>query len=135
MYIWGKRFKLRTDHKPLVKVLTPGGAEKVTSRLIRLAARSQEYNYTVEYIPGWRNVQADCLSRLSQDWEMLDEEYGSIQACEDLVASVGDVVQWSSGALSKEEWCQAMACDEEMREVINMIVSGRRRESTLPKNL
>ena len=59
---------LRTDHKPLVKVLLPGGAGKGSARLSRLAARLQEYLYVVDHIQSWRNGQADCLSRLSQDW-------------------------------------------------------------------
>ena len=65
VYLWGTRFMLCTDHKPLVKILSPGGAGKGSARLARLAARLQEFQYNIEYVQGWKNIQADCLSRLS----------------------------------------------------------------------
>ena len=64
MYIWGKKYKLRTDHKPLVNILSPGGGLNLTPRLARLAAKILIYHFEVEYVPGRRNCIADSLSRL-----------------------------------------------------------------------
>lgn len=61
-FLWGLEFYIHTDHKPLVKVLSPGGAGKGSARLASLL---QEYRYQVSHIPGWQNAQANCLSRLS----------------------------------------------------------------------
>ena len=72
MFLWGLKFTLHTDHKPLIKVLLPDGAGKGSARLARLAARLQEFRYSVEYIHGRQNVQVDSLSKLSQDWHDVD---------------------------------------------------------------
>lgn len=38
--------------------------KRVSSRLIRLLARLQEFNFEIRYLPGGKNVCADCLSRI-----------------------------------------------------------------------
>ncbi|KAJ1155257.1 hypothetical protein NDU88_007992, partial [Pleurodeles waltl] len=35
-YIWGSAITLRSDHKPLLKILSPGGSGKGSARLARL---------------------------------------------------------------------------------------------------
>ncbi|KAJ1192003.1 hypothetical protein NDU88_001315 [Pleurodeles waltl] len=135
VYVWGTRVTLHFDHKPLLKMLSSGGAGKCSARLARLAARLQEYMYDLEYIPGWRNVQADCLSRLPLGWEVVDGEGVLKYESEGAVASVCDVTHWTLGAVSKEEWERAFTHDEVLMGVVKMIVEGGRRESTLPPAL
>ena len=65
-YIYGRRFTLRTDHKPLVKIFGRHESLNKTaaSRLQRWAVILAEYDYDLEYIRGKDNVVADCSSRL-----------------------------------------------------------------------
>jgi len=59
-YLYGKKFKLITDHKPLTwlhKLKDP------TSRLARWRIKLAEYDYEIIYKPGKINANADALSR------------------------------------------------------------------------
>lgn len=65
-YVYGRKFTLRTDHKPLERVF---GEHKeipkmAASRLTRWAITLSAYDYTIEYTPGKENAAADGLSRL-----------------------------------------------------------------------
>lgn len=60
-FLWGTEFDVRTDHKPLVTLLTTGGMVKASARL---SMRLQDYNYRIKYVPGQQNRVADCLSRI-----------------------------------------------------------------------
>ncbi|KAJ1128194.1 hypothetical protein NDU88_006573 [Pleurodeles waltl] len=62
---------------------------KGSARLARLASRLQEFNYKIEFIPGWKNVQADCLSRLALEWQSVDGGNVLEHEEEGAVASVG----------------------------------------------
>lgn len=55
----GKKFKLNTDHQPLIWLQS----QKLTGRLGRWILALREYDFEVEYIPGKSNVVADNLSR------------------------------------------------------------------------
>ena len=59
-YLYGRRFKLETDHRPLVwlhNVKNPG------SKLLRWRLRLSEYDYDIVYKKGVMNSNADALSR------------------------------------------------------------------------
>ena len=56
-------FTLETDLKQLEAILSRS-LNQATSRLQCILIRTLPYNFTVKYIPGPRNVLADCLSRL-----------------------------------------------------------------------
>ena len=59
-YLYGRKFKLVTDHKPLVWLQT---SKDPTSRLTSWRLRLEEYEYEVIYKAGKTNVYADALSR------------------------------------------------------------------------
>ncbi|CAM5077234.1 unnamed protein product [Eretmochelys imbricata] len=63
-YLWGRTFKLLTDHSPLMMLLTTKGLGRAGYRIARWSARLLSFNYELEYKPGNQNVVADCLSRL-----------------------------------------------------------------------
>ena len=65
-FLWGMNYRLRTDHKPLVNILTTKGSasDRTSHRINRWSSRMLEYNFNVEYLQGINNVVADCLSRL-----------------------------------------------------------------------
>lgn len=63
-YLYGKKFTIITDHKPLTwlfNVKDPG------SRLIRWRLALEEYEYEIKYKSGKTNVIADSLSRLPRE--------------------------------------------------------------------
>ncbi|MBS0647573.1 MAG: DDE-type integrase/transposase/recombinase, partial [Verrucomicrobia bacterium] len=57
-YLSGHHFTLQTDHRNLVYL-----HRAEVPKLIRWRLRLQEYDFTVEHIPGTSNVVADILSR------------------------------------------------------------------------
>jgi len=59
-YLYGTKFKIITDHRPLVwlfNVMDPG------SRLIRWRLKLEEYDYEIIHKTGKGNTNADALSR------------------------------------------------------------------------
>jgi hypothetical protein len=59
-YLHGNKFVIRRDHAALQCLST---ARFDNSKLERWATRLQEFNFTVEYLPGEQNVVAGHLSR------------------------------------------------------------------------
>lgn len=60
-YLYGRKFILVTDHRPLTwlfSIKDPG------SRLARWRLKLEEYDYKIEYKPGKVNKNADALSRV-----------------------------------------------------------------------
>lgn len=60
-YIYGRKFKIVTDHRPLVWLFNckdPG------SRLVRWRLKIEEYDYEIIYKPGRAISNVDCLSRI-----------------------------------------------------------------------
>ena len=65
----GRKFKLYTDHKPLLSIFHPqkGIPEVAASRLQQWAITLSAYDYEIEYKPSTQNGNADALSRLPLD--------------------------------------------------------------------
>ena len=59
-YLYGKCFKVYTDHQPLCQLLT---SDRLNGRLRRMAMKLQHWLISVEYLPGRENGFADALSR------------------------------------------------------------------------
>lgn len=60
-YLYGKRFIIRTDHKPLLYLFN---MTNPSSRLTKFRLLLEEYDFKVEYVRGRNNVVADALSRI-----------------------------------------------------------------------
>ena len=61
LYLYGIKFTVKTDHKPLVHIFSSPN-KTITPRIERFVIRAMPYNYKVEYQPGKLNG-ADYLSR------------------------------------------------------------------------
>lgn len=59
-YVYGRKFTLVTDHRPLVWL---HGLKDPVSRLARWKIKLSEYDYDIVYKPGKLNANADALSR------------------------------------------------------------------------
>ena len=62
-FLYGCHFILETDQKLLEAILSRS-LNQATPRLQCTLIRTLPYNFTVRYIPGPKNLLADCLSRL-----------------------------------------------------------------------
>lgn len=69
-YLYGRLFKILTDHRPLVYLF---GMKDPSSRLMKFRLLLEEYDFQVEYIKGKDNSAADALSRLTVTSEQLKE--------------------------------------------------------------
>ncbi|BES91521.1 multicellular organismal development [Nesidiocoris tenuis] len=65
-YILGTKVVIRTDHRALTHLTV---SLPSSPRLSRFMLALQEYDYTLEYVPGKENLIADCLSRYSHTHE------------------------------------------------------------------
>lgn len=59
-YLFGQKFKIITDHRPLTWLFN---CKDPSSRLVRWRLQLEEYDYEIEYKPGTMNSNADALSR------------------------------------------------------------------------
>ncbi|HBS53814.1 MAG TPA: hypothetical protein DD806_07425 [Flavobacterium sp.] len=67
-YLYGKKFTIFTDHKPLIYLFT---MKNPTSKLTRMRWDLEEFDYEIKYIQGKTNHGADALSRICIDSEEL----------------------------------------------------------------
>lgn len=65
-YLYGNKFTLVTDHRPLIHILLPNKSLPVYSamRMQHYAIFLQGFNYTIRYRKSESHANADCLSRL-----------------------------------------------------------------------
>lgn len=115
MYLYGKKFELITDHKPLEVIF--GTRSKPCARIERWVLRLQSYNYKVIYKPGKSNI-ADPLSRLcrntSPEKHPLEDEH-----------HVNQIVQYARPvALSLKAIIEASNDDEEFKLVKEALINN-----------
>ena len=65
-YLYGQKFVVFTDHKPLCTLLTSDHLNG------RLKSKLQPWMIKFEYLPGDKNTLADALSR--HDWRTVEED-------------------------------------------------------------
>lgn len=115
-FLWGSRFLVRTDHKPLMKVFTSDGHANATPRIAKMTLKLLDYIYDVEYLPGAKNKVAEYLSRASEMEEAPkqrpEDEY-SIAFLED-----------QETVISKQEWQKAYEEDQLLESIKQFIVQG-----------
>lgn len=60
-YLFGQKFTIETDHKPLTWLFS---LKEPNQRLIRWKLRLEEFNFEIKYKKGKENKVADALSRI-----------------------------------------------------------------------
>jgi hypothetical protein len=60
-YIWGRKFTIITDHKPLTWIFKMNDPN---SRIMRMNLKLEEFDYTIIYKKGKENSNSDWLSRM-----------------------------------------------------------------------
>lgn len=83
-YLFGRKFTLFTDHKPLTYALN---LKSPNDRLIKMKLRLEEFDYEIQYKPGKQNVVADGLSRISHEINMNESESSSSSSDSETVHS------------------------------------------------
>lgn len=115
-FVWGTKFILRTDHKPLLKVLTSEGVLKATPRIAKMNLKLLDFTYEVEYLPGKRNQVADYLSISPLPYETPERtDWDDFN-----VAFVYD----STSAITKDEWDSEYSHDEVLGKAASFITQG-----------
>ena len=61
-YLYGRHFKIVTDHKPLTWVMN---VKDPSSRLLRWRIKLEEFDYEITYKKGSQNTNADAMSRIA----------------------------------------------------------------------
>lgn len=106
-YLFGRKFTIVTDHKPLqylFSVKEPG------SRLVRWRLKMEEFDYEIRYKKGKQNLNADALSRIEIN---LTEE-------ESIIGNPGDINDEIDKYLQKSENQDATIEELDLlREVFN----------------
>ena len=86
MYLYGMKFTVFTDHKPLMSMFTSTKSQ-LPPRIERWVLRLMPYDFTVSYLPGSKN-SADYLSRSnplqSTHKSNMVEEYINSVVCQSL---------------------------------------------------
>ena len=112
IYVFGKKFELVTDHKPLQFIYST--TSKPSARVERWVLRLQAYDFEVVYTPGKSNI-ADCLSQLQARSTLSS---GSL----DIVHSI--VENQVPASVTPREIEQASSTDSELSAVRRCVLTG-----------
>lgn len=75
-YLYGTKFIVRSDHKPLIFLYN---VKNPASKLTQIRLDLEEYNFEIEHISGKANVVADALSRIHiEDLKSMNTEITKI---------------------------------------------------------
>jgi hypothetical protein len=117
-YVLGRRFLLRTDHKPLTFLQEK---RNLSGRLGRWWEKLAEYTFDCEYLPGPLNVTADALSR-DHGMHSNDIREEMTRTTEVSVAVNGVEVNLLGKGLV--EWVPLQASDPEIMDAKRQIEEG-----------
>ena len=87
-YIIGKKFKLKTDHKPLIPLLGSMSLASLPPRIQRFRMRLMRMTYQIIHVPGKDLTTADTLSRAPLPNRLTEDETKKEEEVKAYVASV-----------------------------------------------
>lgn len=93
-YLFGRRFVLVTDHKPLVSIFAPnkGISSLVATRMLHYALFLQGFQYDIKYKNTAEHGNADALSRLPLRSEELTENRIDLADVHELLSVISDLL-------------------------------------------
>ncbi|AAA92249.1 ORF B [Trichoplusia ni TED virus] len=86
-YLFGRKFKILTDHKPLQWMMN---LKDPNSRMTRWRLRLSEYDFSVVYKKGKSNTNADALSRVEIHTTEIDEIDSVIENIKELSSMINN---------------------------------------------
>ncbi|MCP3663067.1 MAG: hypothetical protein GY696_11320, partial [Gammaproteobacteria bacterium] len=128
-YLYGRKFKIRTDHSCLTTLLKKGSKGMAPRRITRWYERLCKYDFEVTYRPGSQNPVADCLSRLP----LGDDNPFEPKEEEKLIASIRTLEE--EAALSRGEIKKATSEDEELKSVMKFVKHGWPKNNKIPTQM
>ena len=115
-FLYGRKFILQTDQKPLVSIFRKHMID-VSPRIQRITIRAWQYDFIPQHIPGRINVIADSLSRVTP------LEFQDSNAEKDILAV--NFLQYSSiEERERDEVLQETNKDEELQSLKHYISTG-----------
>lgn len=95
-YLFGRKFQIITDHKPLTWLFS---LKEPNSKLIRWRLKLEEFDYEINYKKGSKNTNADALSRITPENEIntnsVDETLSSKDSQDDIRSEIKNLRQES----------------------------------------
>ncbi len=79
-FLLGRTFKVETDHKPLVPLLSTRNLADVPARIQRFKMRLMKYSFSIKHVPGTQLPTADCLSRAPAKSTSVSELTSEVEA-------------------------------------------------------
>ena len=117
VFLWGRAFKIVTDHKPLVSIFSSKDTLQVNLRVARFVMQLLPYIYTIQYRAGSQNHFADFLSRAS----VSDNENHSTEADNSEELTVNSIL--SEATLSRDEIAAISRRDPEIQTVKKLLAN------------
>ena len=115
-FLYGRKFILQTDQKPLVSIFRKHMID-VSPRIQRITIRAWQYDFVPQHIPGRINVIADSLSRVTP------LEFQDFNAEKDILAV--NFLQYSSiKERERDEMLQETNKDKELQSLKHYISTG-----------
>ncbi len=123
-YLFGRRFMLVTDHKPLLAIFgeKKGIPVLAASRLQRWALKLACYSYEIQFKPTAQHGNADCLSRLPCG---RDRQFEEQETYESVVCQLQDQ-KIQQLPIQAEEIATRTREDADLQKVLQMIKTGKK---------
>ena len=105
-YIFGLKFHIETDHKPLVPLLGSKHLDTLRPQYLRFRLRLARFDFTIQHVPGKLLCTADALSRApgpitKADMRLEEEAEHILEVCiKHLPASEGQLKQYADAQLA-----------------------------------
>lgn len=96
-YLFGKRFEILTDHRPLVYLFS---MTDPSSRLTKFRLKLETFDFVIKYVKGAENVTANALSRIiltSEDLKAMNSD-----------ASVMVITRSKTKSMEKDNACEVV---------------------------
>ncbi|XP_018346784.1 PREDICTED: uncharacterized protein K02A2.6-like [Trachymyrmex septentrionalis] len=130
-FVWGRKFILQTDHKPLVALLQSEdtkGLKPTTARLKRWAIRLLGYDFEIEYVHSQDFGQADALSRLIQKFRhdnSEDLQVACVRAVENEIQRIRDFSIDKFGEELRLKLRSATSTDPDLQAIMEAIRNNK----------